>query len=342
MEIVERYLQAVKLWLPDDQRDDILAELREDLVAQVEEKTEALGRSPDDGELGELLTARGRPLLVASRYFPQRQLIGPLLYPAYVFVLKVTALCVLAPWIAVRAAAIVLVAPASTAGSWLGAAMDLVSFGCFAWAAVTLVFVGMERLLTQSDLLRRWGPRELPPVRERGFIPRAVSAFELVVELGIGVLVPVWLLVSAPAGVFHIGDLEIGLSPVWTTLFWSAALLSLACAALAGVNLARPWRTAPRALARAACNAGIGLLSWRVMESGLLAHIASPAIAPNRAAEIVAAINLWLERIAPLALAVLGVVLAIDLYRVWRVSTARTGGAAGTGKWSAGAALKSL
>ena len=41
MELLDRYLQAVKFWLPKSQRDDIIAELSEDIRCQFEENSDA-------------------------------------------------------------------------------------------------------------------------------------------------------------------------------------------------------------------------------------------------------------------------------------------------------------
>src|ERR1700722_12583857 len=96
MEILDRYLQAVKFWLPSSQHD-IVAELRDDIRSEVEEREAALGRSLNENEVESLLKQRGRPLLVAEKYLPQRSLIGPVLFPAYWFVLKIVLLCYLIP-----------------------------------------------------------------------------------------------------------------------------------------------------------------------------------------------------------------------------------------------------
>jgi hypothetical protein len=77
MELVDRYLQAVEFWLPKRQRQDIIAELSEDLRSQIEEQETALGRKLKDEEVEAILKRRGSPLAVASRYLPQRYLIGP-------------------------------------------------------------------------------------------------------------------------------------------------------------------------------------------------------------------------------------------------------------------------
>ncbi len=98
MDLLNRYLQAVKFWLPRAQQEDIIAELREDIRSEIEERENQLGRSLNDFELEALLKQRGRPLLVAEKYLPQRALIGPALFPAYWFVLKLVMLCYLFPW----------------------------------------------------------------------------------------------------------------------------------------------------------------------------------------------------------------------------------------------------
>ena len=81
MELLDRYLHAVGFWLPRKQKEDILAELSEDLRSQIEEKEAELGRKLTEGDLEALLKQRGRPVLVANHYLPQQYLIGPVLFP---------------------------------------------------------------------------------------------------------------------------------------------------------------------------------------------------------------------------------------------------------------------
>ena len=87
MELIDRYLQAIRFWLPRKQRNDILAELSEDLRSQIEDKETELGRKMNNGELEALLKQIGDPLLVAERYLPQQHVVGPVLFPIYCFVL---------------------------------------------------------------------------------------------------------------------------------------------------------------------------------------------------------------------------------------------------------------
>jgi hypothetical protein len=94
MELLDRYIHAVRFWLPKAQGDDIAAELSEDIRSQIEEREAALARPLNEGEVADILKQHGRPLLVANRFQPQKHLIGPVLFPIYCFVLKVVR-CVL-------------------------------------------------------------------------------------------------------------------------------------------------------------------------------------------------------------------------------------------------------
>jgi hypothetical protein len=116
-ELLERYLQAVRFWLPKAQQEDILAELSEDLRSQIEEKETELGRSLDETELGAILKKCGSPMRVASRFQPGQHLIGPAWFPVYRFVLKLVLLWVLIPVFAlIVGPAIVLSSPDRGAG----------------------------------------------------------------------------------------------------------------------------------------------------------------------------------------------------------------------------------
>ena len=106
MNLLDRYLAAVAALLPKAQREDIVAELRDLLLNRIEEKEEAKGAPLTDKEREAVLKDFGHPLAVAGRYGPQQSLIGPTLYPFYVFALK----------IALAVAAAISIIPALAAG----------------------------------------------------------------------------------------------------------------------------------------------------------------------------------------------------------------------------------
>ena len=100
-DLLDRYLHAVKFWLPKPQQRDILAEIAEDLHSQVEEREAALGHELSADELVAILKKRGSPLGVASGYLPEQRLINPAMLPVYRLVLKIALLWVLAPLFAI-------------------------------------------------------------------------------------------------------------------------------------------------------------------------------------------------------------------------------------------------
>src|ERR1700761_7133739 len=88
MDLLERYLQAVGQYLPEATKDDTLAELRVNLLAQMDDRAEELDRPLNDGDVAAILKEHGKPEKVALRYLPQRSLIGPTIFPFYLFTLR--------------------------------------------------------------------------------------------------------------------------------------------------------------------------------------------------------------------------------------------------------------
>jgi hypothetical protein len=161
MDLIDRYLDSVRLFLPHDQRDDIVAELRDLLLTQQEEKEAALGRPLARREQEGLLHDFGHPLMVAARYRQPQHLIGPELYPVYSFVL----LLVLA---AVGLAALI-TGVATTAANggdgWrgFGAMMGVAWSGAFtSVGVVTIIFAALERTRAGREIVVDWKVRDLP------------------------------------------------------------------------------------------------------------------------------------------------------------------------------------
>src|SRR3569833_1061029 len=94
MELLDRYLQAVRKYLPLRRQDDIIAELRANMESQIEDRESELGRSLMLGEFDDFLRKMGHPMVVASRYQPQQYLIGPTVFPMYLYVLRIALLWV--------------------------------------------------------------------------------------------------------------------------------------------------------------------------------------------------------------------------------------------------------
>jgi hypothetical protein len=89
MDLVNEYLRAVAALLPKAQRDDIIAELRDTILSQIEEREAELGRPLTDDEVEALLREVGHPVVIAARYSDGPQhVVGPTLYPYWLFAVK--------------------------------------------------------------------------------------------------------------------------------------------------------------------------------------------------------------------------------------------------------------
>jgi hypothetical protein len=321
MDLLDRYLQAVKFWLPSGQKDDIIAELSEELQSQIAESETALGRRMTPAELEALLKQMGRPVVVANRYLPQRYLIGPLLFPVYAFVLKIVAICYLVPWILVwiglmlfdpsyRAAHIGVGWTAALGEAWSGFWLAAV----IAVGTVTIVFAVLER--AQTGVFENWDPVKLPAVRDPRRIPRLTSTLELVANI---VFASWWVTSTWSPAILNRPHVQITFAPVWTTYFWGFLLLAVTNVGVAAINLLRPFWTRARASVRAATNLVGSALFAALFGSNIVSSIAVAGVPAAKTFEIATTINRVLWHAMPVAIGVGVVVLATDVYRIVRV-----------------------
>lgn len=322
MDLIERYLAVVGWDLPQRQRADITAELRDVLESQVEEREAALGRPLRREEVEGMLEAFGHPLVVAGRYRSVQQLIGPQVFPFW--------------WAAVRAAVaitvgvyfvglVVKVVGLGGLGAIDGLTPDLFGALVYVFGAVTLVFVALERF-GGMGWLTRWRPRDLPPptLKRR-------SRFEQTVEIGMGLVFILWWTgVVRFADVFR-GDLPIPvrLGPVWADWFWPILAYAVVDLGVNLLSLARPgWVQANRALSLGRNLAGAGIFLG-LMQAGNWVVIALPELTDAVMADLELGIRIGLGSAA----LVLLVKAAWDGWRLYRDSDAaaalRTGRAPG-------------
>lgn len=260
MDLLDRYLHAVRFWLPKAQKKDIIAELSEDIRSQIEEKETELGRKLSEAELEGILKRRGSPFVVAQRYLPQRHLIGPVFFPIYRFVLKLVALGYLLPWMAVWTFLVIFVPsyraqhPGLELIKTLGTLWDI---ALYSFAMITIGFAIAERVRQRFDFEDRWNPRRLPRVRDTLRIPRGSSITELVFGF---IFLLFWLgaLKFPEITVPGTPPVRLTLGPVWQSfregLYIPVALLALAGMVVSCVNLVRPYWTRVRLGLKAAVN----------------------------------------------------------------------------------------
>jgi len=319
MDLVNRYLQAVKFWLPAKQKDDIVSELAEDIRSQVEEREAALGRNLNEAEVSAILKHHGRPLLVANHYLPQRHLIGPVLFPIYVFVLKIVAVFYMVPWVI----AWIGIAISRSAHSQQSLLVTLASFWTSFWptaffmiGSITTVFAILERNQAKSRFMEQWDPLKLPPVRDPNRIPIANS----ITEVTAGLVLCSWLIGGMwYRTIFHFSGMSVTLARSWKYFFWSIIVLTAIGMLASGVNLFRPYWTWMRASVRLATDlAGSVLFCW-LMKANILVSISVANVPESKTAQITTAINWWSAKMFPVAVAGCTVILVFDVFRILRV-----------------------
>ena len=240
MELLERYLQAIGKYLPWTvslaRRQDILAELRANYESQLEEREGDLGRKLTEGEMIDWLKQLGSPMHVAARYQPTQYLIGPEIFPMYLYVVRLAVLWSLLVAIGVNLVLVWTGAPNS--GTVAGAILrgPGVAFTAAAW--VTLVFVILEYIKTNHPNLlpnidgisTEWSPAKLPPLEPDSKQARKQPTFaKAAAEVIFGWIFLVWLLLVlkhpflmfGPGAVYFLTS-PFKLAPIWWTFYWVA------------------------------------------------------------------------------------------------------------------------
>ncbi len=155
----DRYVTEVSRMLPERNRADVVKEIRSLLQDALE--AEAPGGQPTEAQVFAVLRQFGPPREMAMRYGASQYLIGPLLYPTFITVLRVVVGIVLA----VSLFGVVLSLSQSSTpdlGDFIG---GVVGSMVQAAAWVVLVFALVERLNLRRELEKldqTWDPRSLP------------------------------------------------------------------------------------------------------------------------------------------------------------------------------------
>mgnify|MGYP007076044823 CR=1 FL=1 len=255
-DLVDRYLGAVAALLPKASREDIVAELRDLIMNRVEEREAALGRPLDKRETEELLREIGHPIAVAGRYGPRTALIGPELYPFWLFGVK--ALLAIAALATIIPAGIVLITGHGGGHVISGAVNDFIGTGLSLVGFATLVGAAIERGWIKLGDFGDWKVSDLPRVPEgKGWFvkSRFDGLFELVAT---GLFIAWWTGVAPfPTGRTHgDGGVAIGFSPIFQALHWPILALAVIQVASSLILVIKPGGIRARAAAEMVCSLG--------------------------------------------------------------------------------------
>jgi hypothetical protein len=294
MDMIDRYLNAVAAQLPQDERADITAELRDLILSRFEAKEEALGRALSEDEQEAILREIGHPLVVAARYRKgPDSLVGPELFPYWLFGVK-AGLMVLGAIYAITLILRLISGPDSAGQAISQAFHGFFGAGLTLIGAATLAAAIFEHQGIRPAWLTKWRVKDLgafgladpaawgasmagtdkakatwSPTRQANAWPGGDHLFSF---LAAGLFVLWWI------GVLHFQPLDsIGMrgedatisgAPVWSILFAPILLYALAQMAVDLASFVRPRAVRMRAAARIVI-ASVGLwLTWRIIEAG--------------------------------------------------------------------------
>ncbi len=184
MKLIELYLEEIKHHLPSHNREDILKEIRSNLMDMIEDQSADAEAEPDEQLVKEILTAFGAPREVALKYGAKNVLIGPRFFPIYLQVLKIVLIVVAA--VNVLGLVVTLVNQSLVGPGLLDVILELVG-GLFnslftAFGVVTLTFAGIERTTSEKikiSMDEGWKPDDLLKQEHKERVSIAGSAFEI-------------------------------------------------------------------------------------------------------------------------------------------------------------------
>ena len=245
MDLLERYLQAVGRSLPLSTREDTLAELRANLLAQLDAQQETTGHPATSSEVEALLLYHGHPAVVASRYLPQRSLIGPELFPFYKLTLRRgLPLVAFVSVVAYTAASWAESVPAHLSSYAAQALAHLVPVLLTWWAITTAIFGLIEYAkgrFWDGNVAGAWKPSSLPLVEDfpaRASWPRRVADFVVHGVLTAYLLAtPFHPFLLLGPGAWYFSGLAITLSPPWRTIYLALLCLLVAQLCLKALSL---------------------------------------------------------------------------------------------------------
>jgi hypothetical protein len=263
MELLDRYLQAVKKHLPLRRQDDIIAELRANMESQLEDKETELGRPLTTSEAEDWLRKQGPPMMVAARYQPQQYLIGPSIFPVYWFVLR-TAFFWAVVIYSIVAAVLIAFGP-SGQDAVITAALRVPGILVYVAVWITLVFAALEFTMAHfpgkvpplDGLTEKWSPSTLPPLEKNPLISGKRRSYgQAIAEVIFGFIAIVWLLLIPQhpflllgPGVVFLQATPFALAHVWVAAYWLIIALNVIQLIWRCVDLARgSWQRASSTL----------------------------------------------------------------------------------------------
>ena len=317
MDLIERYLSAIRHNLPARNADDIVAELRDALASRIEDREEALGRPLDDQEVQALIKDFGHPLVVAGRFRGRQSLIGPEVFPFYFSVARIVLLAVAG----VQAAIALVQLLFNDRDPWQLLAQTIGGLSVsllISLAIVTIIFAILERSGFPADHIPNWNPAQLAEIGDRQPGPKESAA-----EVALSIAFLLWW-----TGVFSLhyssgsAEFRIEPAPIFAQIYWPILVLAAARLVHNLIQWLRPrWRLVRALIGGATAVAGLVLLAI-IYRAGNWVTIVPTGMPAAEAVGLQASLNLALK----IAIVVTGVAWTFAcLGGLWRLSRSRFG-----------------
>ena len=288
MNLTDRYLHAVRSFLPAAQQEDIVRELADDIRAQLGDRQEELGRPLTAEDEAAVLRQFGHPLLLAAKYRRQQHVISPTLFPFYAFALKIALGVALAVHVAIAIAVFATGRPPGEAIAPLAVFPFGPAMTVFGW--VTLVFAVIDLNVERFASVERWNPHALPEPRPDS---PPHSRLALLFEIIASTIFLIWWLAVPTFPFLVFGPLAgvLELAPVWRAVHLPVAGLWLVSLyALWAVLLWPDWLRY-RPAASLLTNVGAITIATVLLRAGTYVTLA-PDADPAQHAAIANAVNL--------------------------------------------------
>jgi hypothetical protein len=183
MNLIDLYVAEVGRRLPVKSRDDIEKELKSTLEDMLEDRVEKTGHPRDEAMEIELLKEYGAPDKVADTYHSTQYLIGPRMFPMFIFVLKIvgtvlSVMTIVGLGLALREVGF---AGQEFARTLMQTAAEYIGITITAFGNIVVIFAILERTLPDSEIKglnpnKEWDPATLPDEGQ----PDAVKRGELI------------------------------------------------------------------------------------------------------------------------------------------------------------------
>ena len=315
MDLIDRYLAAVRRHLPAKLQDDIVNELSDNLRSEAEELEHDAGHTLSNDEQAAMLKKHGHPWLMASKYLPQQQLIGSALFPYYRQALTMVVFWVVLP-IALFGGAMVALYSDHPSQAWTRVLGSAWNGAIYAVGIVTIIFAVLEHERVRFTALDNWNPRKLPDLTVGRHVPRSETIPGLIAMLTF-LIWWIGLLPTPPLTEYAGVSVRFVAAPIWAELYLPVMLVTAAGVAVGLVDLVRPWRT----MTMSVVDMVVNLMNAAVVGMLIKARHYVEVLGDPTHGDRLTRADYWINASFSWTLMVIGAVILFDvLYELWLIA----------------------